>query len=170
MSNPSTDDQPSGAVDRSSARLSAVQALYEIDMTGVAADPVIKDFLTQRWKATPDLAVEGEDDISELAQPDTALLAELVRGVSAKRDVLDGMIAPSLSGEWTVERLEVLLRAILRAGAFELLAMTDVPARVIINEYVELARDFFGEDEPAMVNAVLDKIARQLREAEQSGT
>jgi transcription antitermination protein NusB len=163
----STEDNnnPRG-IDRSSARLSAVQALYEIDMTGVSADPVLQEFLKDRWKSRSSILEQDEDNLPNLATPDHALLAEIIRGVSAKRDDLDRIIEPSLSGEWTVERLEVILRATLRAGTFELLSTEKVPAKVIINEYVNVAKAFFDDNKPSLVNGVLDKIARVLRTAE----
>ncbi|NQU57039.1 MAG: transcription antitermination factor NusB [Rhodospirillales bacterium] len=160
------DEVGSFGIDRSSARLVAVQALYEIDMTGVDADPVLDEFLRQRWKSAPLMPTEGEEDLPEMVAPDGALLAELVRGVSIKRDELDGIIGPTLSDDWTVERLEVILRATLRAGTFELLTMGKIPARVIINEYVNVAKAFFDDNKPGLVNGVLDKIARVLRAAE----
>ena len=162
----SNDDKLSGGIDRSSARLSAVQALYEIDMTGVSADPVFQEFLKDRWKSPPDMLEGDEENLFDLAPPDGALLAEIIRGVSAKRDDLDGIIGPALSSEWTVERLEVILRATLRAGTFELLFIAEVPAKVIINEYVNVAKAFFDDNKPGLVNGVLDKIARVLRTAE----
>ena len=155
--------------ERSAARLAAVQALYEMDMTGVSPDQVLEDFLKQRWKVQPiklDILEEGEQDLSGLEVPDGGLLAELVRGVTERCADIDGMIEPSLSGEWTIERLETLLRAILRTGTFELLTMSDVPARVIINEYVNVAKAFYEESQPGLVNGVLDKLARTLRGAE----
>jgi N utilization substance protein B len=162
----SNDDKLSGGIDRSSARLSAVQALYEIDMTGVSADPVLQEFLSDRWIIRPDMLEDGEESYPNIAPPDNTLLAEIIRGVSAKRDDLDGIIKVSLSSEWTVERLEVILRATLRAGAFELLSNAEVPAKVIINEYVNVAKAFFDDNKPGLVNGVLDKIARVLRTAE----
>ncbi len=153
-------------IDRSSARLVAIQALYEIDMTGVDAGPVLGEFLRQRWKSALAMATEGEKDLPEMVRPDGTLLAELVRGVVEKCAELDGIIGPSLSEEWTIERLEVILRAILRAGTLELLTMSEVPARVVINEYVNVAKAFFDDNKPSLVNGVLDKIARVLRVAE----
>jgi len=166
MTEQATDKNANTGIDRSSARLVAVQALYEIDMTGIEADPVLDEFLRQRWKSAPSMPTEGEEDLPEMAAPDGALLAELVRGVSGKRDELDGIVGPALSAEWSVERLEVILRAILRAGTFELLASPQVPARVIINEYVNVAKAFFDDNKPGLVNGVLDKIARVLRASE----
>lgn len=155
--------------ERSAARLAAVQAIYEIDMTGVSPDQVLEDFLKRRWKVQPtgaDPADEGDQDLSTLAKPDGGLLAELVRGVGVRREDIDQMIEPSLSGDWTVERLETLLRAILRAGTFELLAMADTPARVIINEYVNVAKAFYEDAQPGLVNGVLDRLSHTLREPE----
>ena len=162
----SDDKETLGGVDRSSARLAAVQALYEIDMTGVSADPVLHEFLKDRWKSRPGMTEEDEESLPDLAPPDCALLAEIIRGVSAKRDDLDGIIGQALSSEWSVERLELILRATLRAGTFELLSMAEVPAKVIINEYVNVAKAFFDDNKPGLVNGVLDKIARVLRAAE----
>jgi len=161
-----SDEKSSGGVDRSAARLAAVQALYEMDMTGVDAGPVLQEFLKKRWMSGPEMLADGEEDLPDLAAPDGALLSELVRGVSSKRDDLDAMIGPALSEEWTVERLEVILRAILRAGAFELISMGDIPVKVVINEYVNVAKAFFDDNKPALVNGVLDKLARVLRTAE----
>ena len=162
----SDDKETLGGVDRSSARLAAVQALYEIDMTGISVDPVLQEFLKDRWKPKPGMIEEDEESLPDLAPPDCALLAEIIRGVSAKRDDLDGIIGQALSSEWSVERLELILRATLRAGTFELLSMAEVPAKVIINEYVNVAKAFFDDNKPGLVNGVLDKIARVLRMAE----
>lgn len=158
-----SDSDPLG---RSSARLAAVQALYEMDMTGIAADLVIDEFLRKRWIPAPGTALDDEDALPDLPTPDAQLLSELIRGVSAKRPELDGMITPALTRDWTVERLEMILRAILRAGAFELLSMSEVPARVVINEYVNVAKAFFDDNKPGLVNGVLDKLAHVLRTAE----
>ena len=161
-----TGDNVLGGIDRSSARLSAVQALYEIDMTGASADTVLHEFMKDRWKTRPDLPKEDEEDLPNIATPDYALMKEIIRGVSAKRVELDNFIESSLSSEWTLERLEFILRATLRAGTFELFSMADVPAKVIINEYVNVSKAFFDDNKPGLVNGVLDKIARVLRTPE----
>jgi N utilization substance protein B len=159
---------------RSAARLAAVQALYEIDITAAPPDPVLLEFMAKRWTVNPETgerlagaAKEGRGPV--LMEPDAALLGELVRGVTTRLPELDARIGPALSGEWTVERLEVLLRSILRAGAFELMAKPDVPAPVVISEYVDVAHAFFAGNEPALVNAVLDRLARTLRPGEMDG-
>jgi N utilization substance protein B len=161
-----TGDDVLGGIDRSSARLSAVQALYEIDMTGASADTVLHEFMKDRWKTRPDLPEEDEENLPNIATPDYVLMKEIIRGVSAKRVELDNFIESSLSSEWTLERLEVILRATLRAGTYELLSTADVPAKVIINEYVNVAKAFFDDNKPGLVNGVLDKIARVLRTPE----
>ncbi len=165
MSEAENNDKAQVGIDRSSARLAAVQALYEMDMTDITADSVINEFLKQRWKPSPGMQNDEEEDLPDLADPDGALLAELIRGVSAKRNDLDGMIGPALSADWTVDRLETILRAVLRAGTIELLS-SDFPARVVINEYVNVSKAFFDDNKPGMVNGVLDKLARVLRTAE----
>lgn len=143
---------------RSTARLAAVQALYEMDLAGAAADPVLSDFLRDRWRPDP-----GQPS---LVAPDSELLSQLVRGVSERIQDLDGIIGPALTGGYSVKRLETLLRAILRAGTYELLALGKIPAAVVINEYVDVAHAFFEENEAAMVNGVLDRLARTLRAEE----
>ena len=149
---------------RSAARLAAVQALYEMDIAGAAADPILGAFIQDRWK------VNGEDGAAaDLAEPDGALLADLVRGVAARRDDLDGMIGAALSAQWTLERLEVVLRAILRAGTYELLARADIPPRVVINAYLEVAHAFFAGAATGLVHGLLDRLARTLRTREMDG-
>jgi len=162
--------EASGVSPRSAARLAAVQALYEMDLAGASADQVLGEFLKERWKGIP---ADNEDAIGAtpvpMTAPDGALLAELVRGVTASLSDLDGMIGLSLSGDWTISRLEVLLRAILRSGAFELSRMSDVPARVVIDEYVNIAKAFYDDSQPGLINGVLDKLAHVLRPGEFDG-
>lgn len=143
---------------RTAARLAAVQALYQMAITGAAAETVIEEFVAHR---------AGEDgDGSSLAAADRDLFADLVRGASARESEIERLIAPALAPGWTFARLETILQVILRAGAYELLARPDVPLEVVINEYVNLAHDFFAGREPAFVNGVLDRLARSLRAEE----
>lgn len=163
-----------GAGKRSAARLAAVQALYEIDIVGAPPDSVLIEFMAKRWTVDPEtgerlIGGDAKGRGSALMEPDATLLGELVRGVAARLSELDAHIGPALSGEWTVARLEVLLRAILRAGVYELIAKPDVPAPVVITEYVDVAHAFFAGNEPALVNAVLDRLARALRPGEMDG-
>lgn len=149
---------------RSAARMAAVQALYELDMVEGDADPVLRAFIEKRWT----VPVENEDgeevEVAEFHDPDKTFLIDLVRGTLTRKGEIDGMIAGALGEGWTVPRLEVLLRAILRAGAYELLAMGDIPAKVVINEYMDVAHAFFSGGEPKMVNGVLDRLAHVLRD------
>ncbi len=155
--------KPKGAPDaaprppggRKAARLAAVQALYQIELTGLAPDRVLREF------ASHGLAQSIEE--SAYGRPDPELFAAVVLGVAEQQSDLDDMIAGVLSEDWTVERLEAVLRAILRAGAFELSARRDIPARVTINEYVDIADAFFGGKQPALVNGVLDRLGHLLR-------
>lgn len=139
---------------RSAARLAAVQAIYEMDLAGTTPDVVIDGFLRGRWSGGP-----GEEELADL---DAAHFAEVIREVAARRESLDVAVEGALAEKLKVERLEVLLRAILRAGAYELSARHDIPAKVIINEYLDVAHAFFSGKEPALVNAVLDRMAAAM--------
>jgi len=157
---------------RSAARLAAVQALYDTEMTGTMVDTVLKDFLEHGIGAKALIAPPDDEDgeiEAILAEPDGILFAAIVRGVVARTGDFDAMIDGALSNDWTCERLEAVLRAILRAGAFELATRPDVPVRVVISEYVDVAHAFYSGPEPKLVNAVLDRIARVLRTGEIEG-
>lgn len=143
---------------RSAARLGAVQALYQIEITGAATDRVVQEFLSHRL----DEEVEG----LRLGAIDDALFTDLVGGVVGEAAQLDDMLSAVLAEGWPIERLEALLKLILRAGAYELAYRLDVPARSIIKEYVDLAHAFLSGKEPGMANGVLDRLARQLRPEE----
>ena len=147
---------------RTAARLAAVQALYQMDLTGASVETVVADVL----RATRTSAAA---ECAGLPPPDPSTLSRLVSAVVEHLDVLDRHVAGALSGDLSLERLEVLLRAILRAGACELLLQPEIPYRVIINEYMDLAHAFFAEREPPLVNAVLDRLATALRAGERTG-
>lgn len=149
---------------RSAARMAAVQALYELDMVEGDADPVLRSFIEKRWTVT--VEDEDGDEVGEadFHDPDKTFLIALVRGVLDHQSALDDMLGGALGTNWTVPRLEVLLRAVLRAGVFELNHCPDIPAKVIINEYMDIANAFFDGGEPKMVNGVLDKLAHVLRD------
>lgn len=149
---------------RSAARMAAVQALYELDMVEGDTEQVLRMLIDKRWTVTVEDQDGDEVGEAEFLDPDRTFLIELVRGVLAKKDALDEMLTGALGGNWTVPRLEVLLRAILRVGLFELLEHVDIPAKVVINEYMDVANAFYTEGEPKMVNGVLDKLARTLRD------
>ncbi|MEE8393773.1 MAG: transcription antitermination factor NusB [Rhodospirillales bacterium] len=151
---------------RSTARLAAVQALYEMDIAGASLDSVLREFLLNRWNSVPHGQADepdGEDEKEELVAPDRGMFDDLVRGVSERIEELDGIIEESLSDEWPLDRLEVVLKCILRAGAYELLARPDIPIPVVISEYLEVAHAFYAAKEPGLVNGVLDHLAQRLR-------
>ncbi len=145
------------------ARLAAVQGLYQHEMTGAAPSRVIDEFMARR--AAPAMGAGDDPDMpaADIAKADAELYADLVRGAAARQDELDQLIGGVLVEGWTVARLEAVLRAILRVAVFELTARTEVPARVIISEYVEIAHAFFAGREPGLVNGLLDTLARRLR-------
>jgi transcription antitermination protein NusB len=150
--------KPSARARRSAARLAAVQALYQIDLTGAATETVVAEFARHRF---------GEPlDGDAMVSPDPPLFGDIVRGVGACKDEVDRLIEGAIESPWSLARLELPLRAALRAGAWELLANRATAPRIVISEYVDVARAFFGGKEPAMVNAVLDRLARALREDE----
>jgi N utilization substance protein B len=145
-------------VRRRAARLAALQALYQLAMTETTPQSVLAEFLEQR--------LDEETDDVRLTEADRIWFGNLVRGVAAEGADLDDMLAAVLADDWPVERLEMVLRILLRQGAYELGYLPEVPARVVINEYVGLAHAFFGGKEPGMVNGVLDRLARTLRPEE----
>jgi len=147
--------KPSARARRSAARLAAVQALYQVALTGTNPEAVLGEFVRHRFDAD----LDGERYVA----PDPALFAAIVRGVVARREDLDGLVAGALGPPWEFGRLELLLKAILRAGAWELLAHRQADAALVIHEYVNVTHAFFGGREPGMVNAVLDRLARSLR-------
>ena len=143
---------------RGAARLAAVQALYQMDL---AATP-LEEALAQFEKHWIGREVEGD----EYLPAEAAHFRDVVRGVVDDQRRLDPMIDDALSRGWPLKRIETVIRAILRAGAYELDRKRDVPARVVVTEYVDVAHAFVDSEETGMVNAVLDQLARQLRAAE----
>lgn len=158
---------------RSAARLAAAQVLYQIDMSGASADEVLRDVLQRGGMAVAAAAAVADEDGREAAapmvEPDGELLTFLVRETFAERDQFDEVIGRSLSRDWPAERLEAVLKAILRAGACEMIRRPQAPARVVISEWVDVAHAFYAGPEPGMVNAVLDRIARAARPEEMGG-
>ncbi len=140
---------------RTVARLAAVQALYQMEIGAAGVEAVVREFCEHRFDAD----LEGE----RLAEADEDFFAEVVRGVVQHQAVIDRAVANRLATGWRLERLDATLRAILRAGAFELTERPDVPFEVAIDEYVEIAKSFFEGPEPGVVNGVLDGIAKETR-------
>lgn len=148
--------KPSQGARNRAARLAAVQALYQHLVTGTAHEMVLREFMNHR------LGEESEEGEAMIV-PDTQLLADVLRGAALHRGELVPKIESCLSRDWTMSRLEVLLQATLLAGCWELEGNRGIAAPIIINDYVEVARSFFADREPGLVNAVLDKLARRLR-------
>jgi transcription antitermination protein NusB len=144
--------------ERSAARLAAVQALYQMDVAGKGLIDALAEF-EAFWIGRE---VEG----ITFGPAETDFFRDILAGVIREQRAIDVKIDEALSAGWPLKRIEAVLRAILRAGAYELLFRKDVPARVAISEYVDVTHGFYGEDEPGLVNAVLDTIARGARPGE----
>jgi transcription antitermination protein NusB len=145
-------------VKRSAARLAAVQALYQMDIAGTPLPETLDEY-ERHWIGQE---VEGES----YPEAEAAYFRDIVAGVLHEQRVLDPMVDDVLSRGWPLKRVEAVLRAVLRAGAFELKHKPDVPARVVVSEYVDVAGAFLDREETGMVNAVLDGLARRLRDGE----
>jgi len=141
---------------RSAARLAAVQALYQQEMEGTQLDRLIAEFHDHRLGATIEDAQyhDAERDFFD----------DLVTGVDARRAEIDALIGQRLAEGWTLDRLDRPMRAILRAGAYELIARPDVPVASVITEYVDVAHAFFDKRESGFVNGLLDAIAKEARQ------
>ncbi|MDR3510887.1 MAG: transcription antitermination factor NusB [Caulobacteraceae bacterium] len=140
---------------RSVARLAAVQALYQMEVSGAGAEAVVREFVDHRF--------DNDLEDQRLAPADEAYFADIVRGAVSGQAAIDHAIARRLAQGWRLERIDATLRAILRAGAFELMDRADAPTEVVIDEYVEIAKSFFEGPEPGFVNAALDGIAQDER-------
>ena len=154
-------DQPKSAAPpsrRQAARLAAVQALYQWQEGEHAPAEIIEQFLNVRTGEA------GEGGMRRDA--DRPLFKDVVEGTVAHKDELEQTVSAALAEDWTWKRVDRLVRAILLAGAYELLHRRDVPPRVAINEYVEIAHAFYDQGEPSFINSVLDRVARQARSAE----
>jgi len=154
---PSSDPTPEikSANQRGAARLAAVQALYQMDIGGAGVLEIVAEYEAHR--------LGNEIDGEQYRPADPAWFRAVVSGVVENQRALDPEIRASLTEDWPLSRLDATLRAILRAGAWELTAKKDVPIAVIVTEYVDVARAFFDGDEPKIVNAVLDRLARKYR-------
>ncbi len=149
---------PRKANRRGAARLAAVQALYQMDIAGTALHVILAEF-ESHW-------LGGEVEGSKYLPAEAAFFRDIVSGTVREQRKLDPLIDAALERGWPLKRIEALLRAVLRAGAYELDQRRDVPARVVVSEYVDVAHAFVDKEETGMVNAVLDQLARQLRAAE----
>lgn len=140
---------------RPAARLAAVQALYQLEQEPTTPQKVIVEFLNYRFTEVV--------DNTRFITPDKSLFEDIVIGVMDRMADLDSMISSTLSEDWRIERMESVVRAILRAAVFELSRDTSVPVPVVINEYIEITKSFCTGPEVAFVNASLDALAKLLR-------
>lgn len=140
---------------RGAARLAAVQALYQMDIAGAGLNEIFAEF-ESHWIGRE---VEG----AEYLPAEAGFFRDIVSGVVREQRKLDPLIDAALARGWPLKRIEALLRAVLRAGAYELDHRRDVPARVVVSEYADVANAFVDANETGMVNAVLDQLARQIR-------
>jgi transcription antitermination protein NusB len=145
---------------RSAARLAAVQALYQQDMQGTALPRLLKEFHEHRLGAT----IEDE----QYLEAERDFFDDIVAGADARKSDIDSAISGKLATGWTLERLDRPMRAILRAGTYELIARPDVPVGSVISEYVDVAHAFFDKRESGFVNGLLDSIAKEARPARAS--
>ena len=146
---------------RGAARLAAVQALYQMDLAGTGLNDIMAEFETH-W-------LGGEIEGAQYRPAEAAYFRDIVGGVVREQSKLDPQIDNALTRGWPLKRIEVVLRAVLRAGAYELAHRPDVPARVVMSEYADVAGAFVDDKETGMVNAVLDQLAREMRTAEFTG-
>lgn len=148
---------------RTAARVAAVQALFQAEQAQTSPETVIDEFVRHRLGELP-----GGGGFEDGRAPDAnaALFALIVRTATRKQDEIDRLLSESLPEEWPLARLDPVLRAIMRAGAAELLMTGGPPARVVINEYLDVSHGFFDGEEPGMANGVLDRLGRQLRPAD----
>jgi N utilization substance protein B len=146
---------PKRSRSRSAARLAAVQALYQQEMEATPIATLLHEFHHHRLGAT----IDGVD----YADAEVDFFDDVVRGVDSRAEELDGLIAANLAKGWSLARLDKPMKAILRAGAYELAARPDVPANSVINEYVDVAKAFYDARETGFVNALLDEVAKQVR-------
>ncbi len=140
---------------RSAARLAAVQALYQMDVTGKTLPDIFAEF-ESFW-------IGGEIEGERYNPAELAFFRDIVKGVLTDQRALDNAVNDALVSSWPLARIDSVMRAILRAGAYELKKRRDVPAKVVIKEYVDVAGAFFGRDESGMINAVLDSLGRSYR-------
>ncbi len=142
---------------RRAGRLNAVQALYQMDVGGMQSNTVIREFLNHRF---------GQDQDADIIDVDTEFFEDVVKGVVAFQTDIDTEISLHLSKKWNLKRLDKTLRAIIRAAVYEIMRRPDVPALVIIDQYVSISSDFFDAKESGFINGILEKIAKKIRAAE----
>jgi len=154
-------EKPEGILRRSEARMAAVKAIYAVEIaweSGEKADP---------WAVTLGIISsydESHEDHHFNVRPDEKYLAKIIKGVFENLDSIDLVIERNLSESWSKERIGHVMLALLRASVYEISSFQKIPFKIIINEYINIARGFFNEKEVGFVNGILDKIAREVRD------
>ncbi len=148
---------------RTISRVAAVQALYQAEQAGQTPETVIDQFIRHRIGDTPG---HGGLEDGHLTEAQAPLFARIVRTATLQQETLDAMLVAALPETWPMHRLDPVLRALLRAGGAELWMADGPPAKVVINEYLDVAHGFFSGEEARLANGVLDRLAHLLRPAE----
>lgn len=143
---------------RGTARLHAVQAIYQMEIAKTPINEVIASFTT--------FFMGKEVEGMEFLPSDELYFKNIIQGVLREQGRLDPAINDVLEKSWPLKRIDMVMRSIFRAGAYELFGKLEIPAKVIIAEYVDVAHAFLEEDESGMVNAVLDELAKRVRKDE----
>ena len=143
-----------GKSKKSSSRLFSVQIIYEMEINGKSFEKIKKRFSEESFFEL--------EEINDLGKPDINYIERLVKGVSQNQDKIDTIIKDNLVG-WSLARIDSLARAILRVSVFELLDDNNVPEKVVFNEYIEITKFFFDDDEPSFINAILDTISKNYK-------
>lgn len=162
---PAPDSDPASTpAARRRARLLAVQALFQQDFRAQTADRAIAEFLSHHLKAEG-AALKSVDMVDDAGSIPFAqeLFTHIVKSVADRQVDIEPMLIAVLPTDWPLHRLDPALLAALRAGVAEILANPDVASPVIINDYVEIGHAFFSGKEPGLINAVLDRIAKDVR-------
>jgi N utilization substance protein B len=155
--------RPAKTRTRTASRVAAVQALFQAEQTGESAETVIDQFVRHRLGD-----LEGQDGFEDGRVPDAEapLFTRVMREAVRRQDVIDPLLVEALPDDWPLARIDPVLRALMRAAAAELSMADGPPSKVVINEYLDIARGFFTGPEPGLANAVLDRLARSLRARE----
>ncbi len=148
---------------RTASRVAAVQALFQSEQGGESAETVIDQFVRHRLGELPG---DGGFEEGRVPEAEVPLFARIVRSAVQQQDTIDRMLVEALPADWPLARIDPVLRALMRAGGAELAMPDGPPAKVVINEYLDVAHGFFAGDEPRMANGVLDRLARLLRPGE----
>ncbi len=152
---------------RTASRVAAVQALFQSEQASENPETVIDQFVRHRLGQFPG---SGGFEDGRVPEAEVPLFARIVRAAVQEQDTIDRMLTETLPADWPLARIDPVLRALMRAAGAELTMSDGPPAKVVINEYLDVAHGFFAGDEPRLANGVLDRLAHLLRPAEFGGT